>query len=167
VDDFTAWLRQQIEARLTRARALAAATGDTWAATRNDDFDYTVHAKADIGVVAAEPVLDTWREDVAAWAEANDPRDTIARCEAELGTLNTHYILHREDRSEDYEEFSVVHIGGANQDYGCVTCHYYGQGGVKGYGYCRTVRLLGSAYKHQPGYREEWAPLTPAIRLSP
>ena len=90
--------------------------------------------------------------------EANDPRDTIARCGAELGFLDTHYILHSGDTNEAYEEFSVTPHPGVNGcDYGCVTCHYRGMGGVWGQGYCRTIRLLGSAYKHQPGYREEWA----------
>ena len=24
--------------------------------------------------------------------------------------------------------------------------------------WCRTIRLLGSGYRHRPGYRQEWAP---------
>jgi hypothetical protein len=27
-----------------------------------------------------------------------------------------------------------------------------------GLGWCRTVRLLASGYKHRPGYQEEWKP---------
>jgi len=46
----------------------------------------------------------------------------------------------------------VVKFGGANKDSGCVTCHYYGRGGVKGCGTCRTVRLLAGGYKHRPGF---------------
>jgi hypothetical protein len=51
-------------------------------------------------------------------------------------------------------------MAGADKDFGCVTCHYYGQGGVKGYGYCRTVRHLASAYRYRPGFRQEWLLVT-------
>jgi len=84
----------------------------------------------------------------------NDPRNAVARLEAELAILDEHYILTSDDRNPAYEEFSVVRIGGANKDSGCITCHYYGQGGVKGYGICHTVRLLASGYKHRRGYEE-------------
>jgi hypothetical protein len=89
------------------------------------------------------------------WAGAREHAD---HAEARLAVLDEHYILWRHDTSEAYEEFSVVSIGGANKDHGCVTCHYYGQGGVKGYGYCRTVRHIGYAYRRQAGYREAWKP---------
>lgn len=112
--------------------------------------------------------LEGWRSRERAYlprAEHEDKylyaraREHAARCEAELAVLDEHYILTRDDRNEAYEEFSVVTIGGANKGFGCVTCHYYGQGGVKGYGYCRTVRLVGYGYRFRPGYREaEWKP---------
>lgn len=92
--------------------------------------------------------------------EANDPQDTIARCEAELAILDEHYILTSGDRNPVYEEFSVVPWGAkggaGDQGAGCVTCHYYSQGGVKGYGICRTVRHLAAAYRHWPGWQPEW-----------
>jgi hypothetical protein len=88
----------------------------------------------------------------------HDPRTEAARAESVLAVLGEHYILTKDDRSEAYEEFSVVAIGGANKDRGCVTCHYYGMGGVKGYGVCRTVRLLTSGYRHREGFKEEWLP---------
>ena len=86
-------------------------------------------------------------------------RERAAQLETHLAILDEHYILWRHDTNEDYENFCVVSIGGADKDHGCVTCHYYGQGGVKGYGYCRTVRHLGWGYRFRPGYREEaWKP---------
>ena len=86
----------------------------------------------------------------------HDPRNVVADCEAKLAILETHHILHRYDRSEAYEEFSVTpHPGARGCDFGCVTCHYRGMGGVWGQGYCLTVRQLASAYRHRPGYREE------------
>ena len=89
----------------------------------------------------------------------HDPRNEAARCEAALAVLDEHYILHREDRSEVYEEFSVTpHPGAEGCDYGCVTCHYRGMGSVWGKGYCRTVRLLASGYRNRPRYAAQWAP---------
>jgi hypothetical protein len=91
-----------------------------------------------------------------------DPRremhDAIADCEAKLAILDEHYILIRDDRDEAYEEFSIIPRGGANQDRGCVTCHYEAMGGVRGAGVCRTVKLLGTGYRHRPGYQEAWKP---------
>ena len=89
-----------------------------------------------------------------------DPRremhDAIADCEAKLAILDGHHILSRDHVGENYDEFSVVSIGGANKDHGCVTCHYYGMGGVKGHGICWTVRYLASAYRHREGYARFW-----------
>jgi Family of unknown function (DUF6221) len=86
----------------------------------------------------------------------HDPLNTVADCEAKLAILDEHYILFADDQNEAYEEFSVVRVGGADQDHGCVTCHCYGQGAAKGYGYCRTVRALASAYRYRDGYEEHW-----------
>ena len=82
--------------------------------------------------------------------------EKLARAKAELAILDEHYILTNENRIEAYEEFSVVPWGAkggaGDQGSGCVTCHYYAQGGVKGYGICRTVRLLTTGYRHRPGF---------------
>ena len=96
------------------------------------------------------------REGEVLWHQA---QEHAARHEAELAILDEHYILHREDRSEVYEEFSVTpHPGAEGCDYGCVTCHYRGMGSVWGKGYCRTVRLLASGYRNRPRYAAQWAP---------
>lgn len=120
------------------------------------------------GVLEAgsDRALDAWQYTwavgdgrVSRHVARHGPLDVVADCEAKLRLLDEHYILWRHDAGEAYEEFSVARIGGANQDHGCVTCHYYSQGGVKGLGYCRTVRLLAWGYRHRDGYREqEWAP---------
>jgi hypothetical protein len=84
----------------------------------------------------------------------------LREVEAKRAILAEHFILTNEDRSEAYEEFSVVPWGAkggaGDQGSGCVTCHYYGMGGVKGYGICRTVRLLAAVYSDHPDYRQEW-----------
>jgi hypothetical protein len=157
MDDFTAWLRQQIQARLALARGtVELGNAEVWTEPTSGVLVTGDGSEADHWD-GTWPLGDSTLTRLMA---ANDPRDTIARCEMELGILEAHYILTRDDRSEAYEEFSVTpHPGAGGCDYGCVTCHYQGMGGVWGKGYCRTVRLLGSAYRYQPGYREEWAPI--------
>jgi hypothetical protein len=84
--------------------------------------------------------------------------ERIARCEADLAILDEHYILTKDDRSEEWEELSIYNIGSADKDHGCVACHYYTQGAVKGYGVCRTVRFLAAGYRYRDGYQASWAP---------
>lgn len=160
--DPVAWLRRRIEERLYLARhAIELGNAAEW-------------TEMSSGVLLTSPpdAPGTWD---GVWAtgdssltrlmEANDPRDTIARCETELAILDEHYLLTNEDRSEAYEEYSVVPWGAkggaGDQGSGCVTCHYSGMGGVKGYGICRTVRYLLAAYRHRSGYDTSWG-ITPA-----
>lgn len=153
--DLATWLRQRVRERLYLAQRTV---------ELGNNAEWTEQSSGVL--VTSEPTeADAWHgtwvtgdSSLTRLMEANDPRDTITRCEAELAILDVHYILWRHDTSEAYEEFSVVAVGGADKDHGCVTCHYYGQGGVKGYGYCRTVRLLGYGYRFRDGYREEWKP---------
>ena len=164
------WLREAITERLELARK--ADTGERWEADKHYDALWTVDLKPGLGQVenweeardAQVPVPGLAPYEAprflavfsahACHIAASDPQDTIARCEAELAILDEHYILFKGSSDEKWEEFSVVSIGGADKDHGCVTCHYYGMGGVKGYGICRTVRLLAAGYKHHPGYAE-------------
>lgn len=173
-EELVTWLRTAITARMELAREASPHSEGHW--WRREAVMFADGGKEKVGpLYSGEPVTDDdgevlggqsvvvydegapgdWQFDHIA---ANDPQDTIARCEAELAILDAHYIIWRHDRSEAYEEFSVVSIGAANQDHGCVTCHYYGQGGVKGFGYCRTVRHLAYGYRHWSGYRETWKP---------
>jgi len=62
----------------------------------------------------------------------NGPQDVIARCEAELAILGEHIIAHNQ-----------------RGDALCFTC-------TDGPYPCRTVHLLASAYRHQPGWAEYW-----------
>jgi hypothetical protein len=87
----------------------------------------------------------------------HDPRNEIARCEAELAILDEH-ALTWPDGEPEYESLDEpvadsrggVHYvpvrGGVVPPYVCRTCGYDdGQP-------CKTVRLLASGYKHRPGY---------------
>ena len=84
----------------------------------------------------SDPWRGTWvtgDSSVTRLMEANDPRDTTARCEAELAILDDH----GSDGKPKYPE--------------CRCC------GVEHFP-CRTVRLLGFGYRFRPGYRQEWKP---------
>jgi hypothetical protein len=147
-DEMITWLREEIRARKTLALAAmerAEVKDGHWFGEEDEITDDNGLRLATVN-----------HPDVTAHIAANDPRSVIAACDAELAILDDHYILTRDDRNEVYEEFSVIAIGSADRDRGCVTCHYYGQGGVKGYGRCRTVRLLGTGYQYREGFRMEW-----------
>jgi hypothetical protein len=80
--------------------------------------------------------------------EANDPQDTIARCEAELAILDEH----------------PWQPGWDGTGFGrpiCSVCSWTDRDGdAEGDPYpCKTVRLIGRGYRHWPGYREaDWKP---------
>jgi hypothetical protein len=152
-----AWLRQAVRQRLYLARhAIELGNNAAW-------------LEQSSGVLVTGPPSDrdvwegTWPmgdSSLTRLMEANDPQDTIARCEAELAILDEHRILCRGEMPEGYEEFSVTYPPGiAGMDCGCATCHYRGHGGVSAYGICRTVKFVASGYRHWDGYRKEgWEP---------
>lgn len=97
----------------------------------------------------------------------NDPRNTVARCEAELGILDAHRLvvadrgLPEQGQSwgsargyriiaEHPDEKDIERAAGMHWD---LDCREYRKRFP-----CRTVRLLGTGYKHRPGYQESWAP---------
>ena len=137
MDDFTTWLRQRIKARMALAQG-------TIELGNNAEWQ-----ELSSGVLVTGDGTDTDHWD-GTWAmgdstltrlmEANDPRDTIARCEAELAILDEH----KPDRGIDPDEMC------------CTTCGDYPQVEYP----CQTVRLLGAGYRHRRGYLPEWAPET-------
>jgi len=137
------WLRLQIEQR----KALAVA------ACFHSDGRWWRHPDAPAGDLhAGEPeVIDgeltgdvfLYREGsrpVQAQVEhieANDPRDVIARCEAELAIIDEHW------RDAN---------GWGRPVDRCRTC-------TREQGYpCQTVRLVGYGYRFRPDYKDEWMP---------
>ena len=134
------WLREQVRERLSLSLSLTATGRGEWAIQINGDFDYSIYARVDI--TAHDAVVDVWREDVACLVAANDPRDTIARCEAELAILDAH------DRPEHYCPLPVLPSA-------------HGQLWTPAEGPCWTVRSLASGYRHRPGYAEHWGEVAP------
>lgn len=43
-------------------------------------------------------------------------------------------------------------------DFGCQICHYHDEYGQQGYGWCATVRQLGTEFAGHPDYDESWKP---------
>jgi len=151
-----AWLRAQVEARKALAEA---ATPGPWEPEGDDPTDDEVYIGLDDD--------SAWRVAILRGPEshenmlhvaANDPRDVIARCEAELAILDEHEMSWP-DQTPEYEyrdEVLTDSQGGAHYvhvkgnlvpPYVCKTCGYGFNGGP-----CRTVRLLAGGYRHRPGF---------------
>jgi hypothetical protein len=143
-DELVPWLRQRIRERLY----LATHTVELGSFTEWEERSSGVLVTGD------GDDSDPWRgpwvtgdSSVTRLMEANDPRDTIARCEAELAVLDEHAIVrvgYKDSRGIDRLSCE------------CATC---GLGGPPDSYPCQTVRLLGCGYRFRPGYREaEWKP---------
>jgi hypothetical protein len=115
--------------------------GPLWAGVPVLDADGDVYGGEEIVVYDEGRPSDVQFDHIA----ANDPQDTIARCEAELAILDDHAPL------SGYDPHGPV----------CVICCEPGGFGCEDAVVrhpCRTVRLLASGYRHRKGYRPEWAP---------
>jgi hypothetical protein len=129
-----AWLRAAILARKAAAEAASGkewATPTTWTViTRDGNDEHLVRWVAHTEDCGYDPRPD------AANMVLNGPRDTIARCEAELAILDEHVGEHM--------CFENTHDGNSWSWYK---------------GDCRIIRQVAGAYKHWAGYREEdWKP---------
>jgi Family of unknown function (DUF6221) len=126
-----AWLREQVQARKARAQVALNDRGE-WSVARNADFDYTVFPRRP--TTPGDAVADAWREDIAVFIAANDPRQIIADCEKDLAILER-YRAATEDFThvtENVWEFSRRET-------------------LEG-----VVELVASGYKYWPGYAEHW-----------
>ena len=124
--ELAAWLRLAILLRRDAAK-LAAREGGTW----THDGVHT----GNVSSLGGQVVYDEGSPDEhqAAHIAMNDPRDVIARCEAELAIL---------DLCAEWAAFRYVEEEASAF---CLAQH--------------TVRLLAGGYKNWPGYREEaWKP---------
>lgn len=149
MDEAIGWLRQQVEARLKAAQR--ADTGDHWKEEQHYDALFLVDLKpsageldtpedvrtASLGLELCQPFEDPrflWAcHNQATHIVANDPRDVIARCEAELAILN----LYRLWAAEDLD---------GNPALGAAACAI-----------SDAVRHLASGYRHRDGYTQHWA----------
>ncbi|GAA4557801.1 hypothetical protein GCM10023193_10660 [Planotetraspora kaengkrachanensis] len=94
-------------------------------------------------------VLGSWlratieADKAVALATEQDPRDTIARCDAALAVLDEHGIVQVTGIGKDTRVMQIP---------ACKTC------GTKHGVPCRTLRLLARGYRHREGYDDEWSP---------
>jgi Family of unknown function (DUF6221) len=96
--------------------------------------------------------------------EANDPQDTIARCEAELAILDEHRLIladrglpeHGQSRGSGYrivaENPTEQQIQNASMMWRNLDCH-----ACRSRFPCRTVRLLAGGYRYRPGFPAAFA----------
>lgn len=155
-EDPVAWLRAQVQARRGLAQEASEHADGHWWRRMTDAGHFDDHRLEPVGHLwAGEPVLDV-DGDVCGGGEivvydegrpsdaqfdhiaANDPRDVIARCEAELAILDEH---------------------GPDDTFGpddlcCCACGDRPQVPFP----CRTVRILLGAYQHRTGFKAEWLP---------
>ena len=133
-EEAVAWLRQRIRERLYLAQH---------AIELGNAAEWTELTSGVLMTIAPDAPQDTWDgvhpmgdSSLTRLMEANDPQDTIARCEAELAILDEH--------GGEHMCFENTHDGN--------TWNWY-------IGDCRVMRHVASGYKHWPGYREEdWKP---------
>jgi len=148
--ELPAWLRQRVAERLYLAQH---------AIRLGNAFEWTEQSSGVL--VFAEPTeTDTWHgtwamgdSSVTRLMEANDPRDTIARCDAELAILDelAAATARRKAEAADYGAWAAG-------DAPAVRPAFSGPDVKLIEGLERAVRLLGWGYRHRPGYREEWRP---------
>jgi len=151
--DVATWTRKQVEARLDLARK---ATQVPWEPEGDDPTDDEVWIDVDgkewRHVICRGPQSHENMLHVA----ANDPQDTIARCETELAILDMHAP------TRPHPEFGFTYPAAAK------FCGYDGPGDnwqaeqepdhfPDALWPCRTVRLLAASYKYWPGYLEAWS----------
>jgi Family of unknown function (DUF6221) len=161
------WLRGQIQADKAAAEAAPGSkwqsftTADIASASVYDEqwllltparYDHDNPMSSDPDVTGPA-YIHRRRDQLAAHVAIHDPQDVIADCDAKLALLDEHHILHDSDCDDRFEDYSIYT---GEHDHGCVTCHYWTQGAVRGHGICRTVRHLAAGYQHRPGYKEHW-----------
>lgn len=165
-DEAAAWLRAAITDRLELARE-AATPGDlrgtgarlegvweTGCRCEGECRSYPSceEVTGDAIHIYSEGGHDSWQ---AEHIVANDPRDTIARCESELGILDEHQPIIPVSFEQEGREWQECRECGPNNNYPEI---YAVPGKGEAFYPCRTVRLLLHSYRFRPGYRQEWAP---------
>ncbi|MBP2704428.1 hypothetical protein JOL79_11445 [Microbispora sp. RL4-1S] len=147
MDDLITWLRATIEGDLAKARA---ATQGDWAMFGHGDDEYlptpaypgenTTRGHGwNISVtdLAGPDVAAELRHADAEHVVAQQPRDTIARCKADLALLDQNAKLHQlADPAKDPRQEYVLAAGAS--DY--------------------ALKILAYGYRHRPGWQEGWAP---------
>ena len=144
-----AWLRQRIRERLYLARH---------AIELGNAAEWTELSSGVLMTIAPDAPQDRWDgvhpmgdSSLSRLMEANDPQDTIARCEAELAILDLHEsvpVAGWEDNRPIFRWQECQECGPNNDQSGV----YAVPGEGEAFYPCSTIRLLASGYKHRPGF---------------
>ena len=153
--DPVAWLRQKIGQRMYLARhAIELGNAAIWTELSSGVLMTCEPDAPQEGWDGVHPLGDS---SVTRLMEANDPQDTIARCEAELAILDEHgptgwtaygdrmcrRCVYQDDEPEQDELHRWVPYP------------------------CRTVRLMLGAYRYRKGFNPDWAGATGVPLTSP
>ncbi|MFI7630245.1 DUF6221 family protein [Microbispora rosea] len=154
MNDLITWLRATIQADLDTARA---ATYGEWAMFGHGDDDYRPYPAYpgeqvtrghgwNISVTdpAGPDVAAELRRADAEHVVAQQPRDTIASCEAELALIAAY-----EEHARDWPADVVMRPDTDPID-------FVESERTRALG--EAVRLLAHGYRHRPGWQEGWAP---------
>jgi hypothetical protein len=150
MDEFVPWLRQRIRERLYLATH----------AVELGSFAEWEERSSGVLVTGDGTDSDPWRgtwvtgdSSVTRLMEANDPRDTIARCEAELAILDEYEAAkaRREAEAGDYGAWVRGENLGPRPTFDGPSPDLIA-------GLERSVRLIGCGYRFWDGYRAEWKP---------
>lgn len=151
--DLVTWLRAQIEARKALAEAARADMppgGDRWVAgeAEHNAGGANVYDGEGRSVAVDREGEGATSRPIAEHMATNDPRDTIARCEAELRILDDMVpILNDLDDIAESEGQAARRPGRPSE---------YMTGGREPSAH--LLRLLVYGYRHRPRYQEEWKP---------
>ncbi|MBG0828533.1 hypothetical protein HS041_12215 [Planomonospora sp. ID67723] len=130
--DLTTWLREQITARKTLTEAAGSLDWSVGNAVSRTDCFIDTGDGGRMAISCGCYSGGTLNKEEADHIAANDPRDVIARCEAELRIIGLHSAM-----------------PGQHPDFCWHDKHELP---------CPTVRLLALPYADRPGYLPEWAP---------
>lgn len=142
-DEMLAWLKATIEADKVAAEKNGS---EVWLAAVADDSNWLIKIEGggSIGESCGCCVCGTMHSDEAAHIAIHDPRDTIARCEAELKLLDEHQPI--VDSGRDPAWPAPGH---------CLGCRTPDGEDYQPFP-CATVRLLATGRRHRPGFKPEW-----------
>jgi hypothetical protein len=141
-EELVEWLREQI-AEQRRTVELAGPGVVGWGTYRHEDgsMKYTSPVSGGDGVWVTAGTV-TAPDSVRV---VFDPANVLAQCEASEAILNEH--VHERPHAT------------APQEIGCRVCHVSEIDGditTAPDGWCRTVRAVGIAFRHNAGFRPEW-----------
>lgn len=164
MDELVTWLREQIAERRRRALATRFLPDDPAPAWTYDPHAHRVVIREphgqQIGVASRRAGITPTAvhyEDLILKAdgehmELNDPMSAVDECDAHEALLDAHPLVG--DTGDDMHDPKC----GVCVAPGGIGCGEYPEDWKTQPWPCPTIKALAVAYRHRPGYREEWKP---------